>query len=215
MAIDPVSIVVDDAIWPWRGDRWAHLVSDRDVAELHEFAHRLGLRRMSFQGDHYDVNVGQRARAVAAGAVEVPARELLRRLRAAGLRVRAGRGEWRWTLHAELSAVPDAAFVTALDASLQALLGHHPFPVAVRTALAGPAPGGPARSHGLCARVASRPGEVAIVLHGRFDALSPLTALSWGPGALVHLVEGGNEPPVPSDVAVLEVFIPGQVRVDG
>ena len=56
-----MTVLVDEAIWPWRGARWAHLVSDVSVAELHSFADRLGLRRMSFQGDHYDVPESVRA----------------------------------------------------------------------------------------------------------------------------------------------------------
>ena len=36
-------ILVDQAIWPWRGMRWAHLVSDESYDELHAFAARLGI----------------------------------------------------------------------------------------------------------------------------------------------------------------------------
>jgi len=81
-----MAILVDAAIWRWRGRRWAHLVSDADYAELHDFAARLGLRREWFQGDHYDVPAHVRERALALGAQEVGARELVLRLRAAGLR---------------------------------------------------------------------------------------------------------------------------------
>ena len=79
-------ILVDRAVWRWRGRRWAHLVSDVSHDELHAFAARLGLRREWFQGDHYDVPEPVRARAVALGAAEVASGELVRRLRAAGLR---------------------------------------------------------------------------------------------------------------------------------
>jgi hypothetical protein len=79
-------ILVDDAIWPWRGERWAHLVSDRDYGELHEFVDRLGWDRRRFQGDHYDIPAKLRTRAIELGAVPVGGRELVRRLRAAGLR---------------------------------------------------------------------------------------------------------------------------------
>jgi hypothetical protein len=96
-------ILVDPAIWHWRGRRWAHLVSDRDYAELHDFAARLNLRRLGFQGDHYDVDESTRTRAIELGAAAVPSRELLRRLQAAGLR-RRGRGReapLRWQQEAE------------------------------------------------------------------------------------------------------------------
>lgn len=61
-------------------------MSDTDYRELHAFAARLGLRRAWFQGDHYDIPADVREAAVALGAVPVSARELVQRLRAAGLR---------------------------------------------------------------------------------------------------------------------------------
>ena len=83
-----MAVLVDPAVWPWRGRRWAHLVSDVSYDELHGFAERLGVPRGAFQGDHYDVPTELRERAVALGAEPVPARELLARLTAAGLRRR-------------------------------------------------------------------------------------------------------------------------------
>lgn len=83
-----MAVLVDQAIWPWRGRRWAHLVSDRSYDELHRFADRLGLRRASFQGDHYDVPADIRLRAIQLGAVPVDARELVAALRRSGLRRR-------------------------------------------------------------------------------------------------------------------------------
>src|SRR6478752_4731841 len=94
-------ILVDPAVWMWRGRRWAHLVSDRDYVELHDFAAGLGLARVAFQGDHYDVDEGTRLAALVAGAQPVDARELLRRLRQAGLRRPAGTRPWRWQVFAE------------------------------------------------------------------------------------------------------------------
>lgn len=79
-------ILVDQAIWPWRGDKWAHLVSDESYDELHAFADRLGIPRRAFQGDHYDVPAHIREEAIELGATPVDARDLVRRLRAAGLR---------------------------------------------------------------------------------------------------------------------------------
>lgn len=94
-----MAILVDRAIWRRRGRAetvgWAHLVSDASYEELHAFAARLGLRRTWFQGDHYDVPAHVRAEALALGAEPVDAAELVRRLRAAGLRRprRGGRRE--------------------------------------------------------------------------------------------------------------------------
>jgi hypothetical protein len=81
-----VTVLVDAAIWPFEGRKWAHLVSDKSFEELHEFAEQLGIPRRAFQGDHYDVPTEYRDRAIALGAEAVPSRELVRRLRAAGLR---------------------------------------------------------------------------------------------------------------------------------
>ena len=86
-----MTILVDEARWPWRGRRWAHLVSDHSYDELHGFAARIGKRRAAFQGDHYDVDEAERELALAAGAVAVDSRELVSRLRAAGLRQRGPR----------------------------------------------------------------------------------------------------------------------------
>lgn len=91
-----MAVLVDEAVWPWRGARWAHLVSDESVAELHAFAGRLGLRRMAFQGDHYDVPADVREQALAIGAEPVRGRDLVRRLRAAGLRLGPAERPGRW-----------------------------------------------------------------------------------------------------------------------
>jgi hypothetical protein len=64
------------------------LVSDSSYAELHEFAARLGLPERAFHRDHYDVPAELREAAIVLGADPVPARELVRRLLAAGLRRR-------------------------------------------------------------------------------------------------------------------------------
>lgn len=81
-----MAILVDDAIWPWRGRMWAHLISDTSVDELHAFARRLGIPERAFQGDHYDVTDELRDCAIAEGARPVTAREIVQALRAAGLR---------------------------------------------------------------------------------------------------------------------------------
>src|SRR6476646_4654956 len=64
-SVPAMAILVDQAVWPWRGRRWAHLVSDESYDELHAFAARLGLPRHIFQGDHYDVPADVRDDAIA------------------------------------------------------------------------------------------------------------------------------------------------------
>ena len=90
-----MTVLVDDAAWPWRGDRWAHLASDTSVDELHAFANVLGIRRLAFQDDHYDVPVAVRELAIERGARAVSSRVLVAALRTAGLRVRGRRAPWR------------------------------------------------------------------------------------------------------------------------
>lgn len=84
-----MAILVDTAIWPLGGRRWAHLVSDTSFDELHRFAASLGIPVQAFQGDHYDVPTDVRREAIDLGAEAVSCEELVRRLRAAGLRRRS------------------------------------------------------------------------------------------------------------------------------
>ena len=79
-------ILVDQAIWPAHGRRFAHLISDTSFEELHQFAARLGLPHRAFHRDHYDIPDAWVDRAIEAGATPVDARELVRRLKASGLR---------------------------------------------------------------------------------------------------------------------------------
>jgi hypothetical protein len=81
-----MTVYVDDAVFPWRGRRWAHLMADT-LDELHAFASLLGLPRHAFQdrtsGAHYDVPAELRERAIALGAVPISRhvdRELVRRV---------------------------------------------------------------------------------------------------------------------------------------
>lgn len=80
-------MLIDTPLWWHRGRRWCHMVSDTSYDELHAFAQARGIPRRAFQGDHYDIPEEYRDEMVAAGAVEVSSRELLARLRAAGLRL--------------------------------------------------------------------------------------------------------------------------------
>ena len=82
-----MTILMDEARWWHRGRRWCHLVSDESLDELHAFADANGISRRGFQGDHYDIPEEYRKGMIAGGATVVESRELLRRLKAAGLRV--------------------------------------------------------------------------------------------------------------------------------
>ena len=109
-----MTILVDEARWPWRGTTWCHLVSDDNLTELHEFAGRLGMRRVGFQGDHYDIDVDMREVAISLGATPSDSRELIRRMRDAGLRLRPSSPFTKWEL-LQRSDAPDVDR-TALEA---------------------------------------------------------------------------------------------------
>jgi Protein of unknown function (DUF4031) len=79
-------ILVDEPRWPARGRFWSHLVSDLSYAELHAFAEMLGAPRRAFDRDHYDIPEIRFRAALWLGATLVPSRDLVVRLRAAGLR---------------------------------------------------------------------------------------------------------------------------------
>lgn len=111
-----MTIRVDAAIWPWRERLWAHLVSDESLDELHEFAVSIGVRRVSFQGDHYDIDTDTRIEAIAAGAVRTDARDLVRGLRAAGLRRPPRQRIEPWIQHAWRADVGDGATARRLMA---------------------------------------------------------------------------------------------------
>ncbi len=82
-----MTILIDEARWWYRERRWCHLVSDHSLDELHAFADANGIPRRGFQGDHYDVPEDYRPALIAAGAEVVDSRVLVRRLKAAGLRL--------------------------------------------------------------------------------------------------------------------------------
>ena len=89
-----MTVYVDDIRIPARVGRmtarWSHLTvgPDDDIAELHAFAARLGLRRVWFQDKpwphaHYDVTDSKRLQAIKNGAVAVTWRDAgAQRLRA-------------------------------------------------------------------------------------------------------------------------------------
>ncbi len=51
-----------------------HMIADTD-AELHAMADKIGLKRKWFQGDHYDISLARRKRAVLNGAVVITQRQ--------------------------------------------------------------------------------------------------------------------------------------------
>lgn len=57
-----------------------HMIADSE-AELHGMADRIGVARRWYQGDHYDICLASRAKAIAAGAIEITRREAVRILR--------------------------------------------------------------------------------------------------------------------------------------
>jgi hypothetical protein len=81
-----VAVLVDDLVtYPLirtrslPGRQWCHMVSDTSFEELHAMAAALGLPRIAFQGDHYDLTPSLRSAAVMLGAQPVDGRELARR----------------------------------------------------------------------------------------------------------------------------------------
>ncbi|MEO8093479.1 MAG: DUF4031 domain-containing protein [Pseudolysinimonas sp.] len=81
-------MLIDEPRWPAHGTVWAHLVSDTSLEELHAFAAAAGIPERGFDNDHYDVPERRWDDLVEQGAQPVTGRELLRRLQAAGLRVK-------------------------------------------------------------------------------------------------------------------------------
>ncbi|MDQ1018384.1 DUF4031 domain-containing protein [Streptomyces afghaniensis] len=90
-----MTVYIDPPTWPGHGRMWSHLISDVSYEELHAFAERLGVPRRAFERDHYDIPAERYADVVAAGAVEVSSREVVRLLHGAGLRRPKGRTQPR------------------------------------------------------------------------------------------------------------------------
>ncbi len=88
-----MALLIDTPRWPAHDRLWAHLVSDASLAELHDFAARVGLPARSFEGDHYDVPAEHHAAVVAAGARLVEGRVVVQALQRSGLRLPKRRGE--------------------------------------------------------------------------------------------------------------------------
>jgi muramoyltetrapeptide carboxypeptidase len=83
-----LTLLIDPPNSPGHGRLWSHLASDASYDELHRFAATLGIPRRGFDRDHYDIPAERYASVVAAGAAPVSSRELIARLKVAGLRRR-------------------------------------------------------------------------------------------------------------------------------
>lgn len=83
-----MTVYIDPPNAAGHGRLWSHVASDASYAELHAFARRLGIPERGFDRDHYDVPSEWYDDVVAAGAVPVSSRDLVRRLTEAGLRRR-------------------------------------------------------------------------------------------------------------------------------
>lgn len=194
-----MTVLVDAAAWPWRGRHWAHLCSDTSLDELHAFAGAIGVRRIAFQGDHYDIDAGQRSAAVDAGAVPVDARELVRRLRAAGLRGARRRGAYTWRnvgvfasssdlFEAALRTMAPGATADVVDAvldSVRLVVDHHATP------------------H-WDARVLCRPTELAVLWRG----VGRRPQAGAVPPVLAPVTAVWPTPTDPVDRPVVELFAP-------
>ncbi|MGG5174917.1 DUF4031 domain-containing protein [Pseudarthrobacter sp. J1763] len=84
-----MALLIDPPLWPAHGTVFSHLVSDASLAELHAFAAAAGIPERAFDGDHYDVPLSRYQDLIAAGALPVDGRTLVRRLVASGLRIPA------------------------------------------------------------------------------------------------------------------------------
>ncbi|WP_346959417.1 DUF4031 domain-containing protein [uncultured Arthrobacter sp.] len=115
-----MAIYLDPPLWPAHGTHFSHLISDSSLEELHTFARAAGIPERAFDGDHYDVAEARFDALVAAGAIPVEGRVLVRKLIDSGLRIPARRRNGslklplltRWN---EVLPGHDALFLDLLD----------------------------------------------------------------------------------------------------
>ena len=88
-----MALLIDPPRFAAHGRLWSHLVSDTSIEELHGFARRAGLPAWGFEGDHYDVPEERYDDVVAAGALPVDGRRVVRALVDSGLRMRKRKGD--------------------------------------------------------------------------------------------------------------------------
>lgn len=82
-----MAIMVGEAVWPYRGTLYCHMMSDQPgqagLDELHAFAASIGMKRDWFQNKpgkpHYDMSKNRRFLAIRKGAQPVTDREMIER----------------------------------------------------------------------------------------------------------------------------------------
>lgn len=82
-----MAIMVGEAVWPYRGTMYCHMMSDQPgqagLDELHAFAASIGLIRIWFQNKpgypHYDISKNKRYLAIRKGAEAVTDQEMIER----------------------------------------------------------------------------------------------------------------------------------------
>lgn len=160
-----MSLLIDTPRWEWRGQLWAHMISDTSLDELHAGARALNLRWLAFGRDHYDVPESMWADACAAAEL-VDSREIVRSLKRSGLRVPGGKPKKSWR---RLDTLP-AAYQSGDVADWLARV-RPSFPDAAVEVLA-------------------RPTEIVVLHLLRTPERPPLGQLESGPGVghLVHTV---------------------------
>lgn len=108
-SLSRMAVYVDNAVFQWRGRRWAHLLAD-DLDELHAFAARLGMPRRAFQdkrsGAHYDIDSAMREVAVRLGAEPVSRLQDRARMRAI---IANARRQWSGYVPDSIDGTADAS----------------------------------------------------------------------------------------------------------
>jgi hypothetical protein len=69
-------IYVDDMRSRYGRMIMCHMIADTE-GELHDFAEEIGIARHWYQGDHYDICLKTKARALRRGAIEVTRRAMV------------------------------------------------------------------------------------------------------------------------------------------
>lgn len=69
-----MAVYVDDMKAPYGRMIMCHMIADHED-ELHAMAARIGVARKWYQGDHYDIALSKRARAIFEGAVPITMRQ--------------------------------------------------------------------------------------------------------------------------------------------